>query len=284
MPELPEVETVKSALDSAMKGKIIRSVQASGKTMRWPIPENIKQVITGARITGLNRRAKYILINMQKENEEISLLLHLGMSGSVRIYPSEKSNIASKAHDHLILECRDDKNEQYITAVLNDPRRFGGVALMPSHMVDNHPLISHLGPEPLSNQWNGDVFHTAIKLRKAPIKSVLLDQKIVAGIGNIYASEALYLARISPRRQARRISKKSAETLTLSVRHVLQLAIEAGGTSLRDHIQPGGEVGYFAQHLHVYGREGEPCHNCDKPVKMIRQSGRAGFYCSQCQR
>lgn len=282
MPELPEVETVKSALDISLKGKVIHQVKTSGKLMRWPIPSDIGEVITGAIVTSCHRRAKYILINMVKRQQELTLLVHLGMSGSVRIYPAKMAAIAAKTHDHLIIEAAQDNH--LITAVLNDPRRFGGVALMPSNTVEQHPLIKHLGPEPLGNRWNADAFHNELKRRKAPIKAVLLDQHVVAGIGNIYASEALYLAGIAPKRAAHRISKAKADMLTQAVRQVLTQAIEAGGTSLRDHVQPGGEIGYFAQQLRVYGRQGAPCHDCGKPIKMIRQSGRASFYCSQCQR
>ena len=284
MPELPEVETVKAALDTAVKGKVITSIKTSGKTMRWPIPSDLGEVITGATISYVRRRAKYIIMEMKTEEKDLCLILHLGMSGSVRIYPDKISDIPQKLHDHLIMDCQNENTDEQVTAVLNDPRRFGGVALISADAVNDHPLIRHLGPEPLGNQWNGDSFHAILKTRKAPIKSVLLDQHVVAGIGNIYASEALYLAGITPRRQANRISKNKAEALTRSVRQVLEQAIAAGGTSLRDHVQPGGEIGYFAQQLHVYGREGEPCHHCSKPIKMIRQSGRASFYCSQCQR
>lgn len=283
MPELPEVETVKSALDTSLKGKVIHQVKTSGKTMRWPIPSDIAEVITGAIVTSCHRRAKYILISMTKSQKELTLVVHLGMSGSVRIYPDKMAAIAAKPHDHLIIEVAAEGDDT-ITAVLNDPRRFGGVALMPSNKVEQHPLIKHLGPEPLGNRWNGDAFHAELKRRKAPIKAVLLDQHVVAGIGNIYASEALYLAGIAPKRAAHRISKAKADILTQAVRQVLTQAIEAGGTSLRDHVQPGGEIGYFAQQLHVYGRQDAPCHRCGKAIKMIRQSGRASFYCSQCQR
>jgi formamidopyrimidine-DNA glycosylase len=288
MPELPEVETVKAALDEVVKDKMIHHIITSGKNMRWPIPSDLEERINGAMITHVRRRAKYILMGMKTRQQDLCLILHLGMSGSVRIYPEPITDIIPKKHDHLIIGCRDSQQSGekngHITAVLNDPRRFGGVALILADAVDAHPLIKNLGPEPLGNQWNGDALHAAITTRQAPIKSVLLDQHVVAGIGNIYASEALYLAGITPRRKASRISKAKANDLTRSVRQVLEKAIAAGGTSLRDHVQPGGEIGYFAQQLHVYGREGKPCHHCAKPIKMIRQSGRASFYCSQCQR
>jgi formamidopyrimidine-DNA glycosylase len=284
MPELPEVETVKAALDASLKGKVITGIKISGKTMRWPIPSDLGEVITGATVSDVRRRAKYIVMELIKGEKNLCLILHLGMSGSIRIYPTSMSEIPQKTHDHLIMDCQDENNDERMTAVLNDPRRFGGVALISADAVNDHQLIRHLGPEPLGNHWNGEAFHAALRMRKAPIKSVLLDQQVVAGIGNIYASEALYMAGITPRRQACRISKIKADELTRSVRQVLEKAIAAGGTSLRDHVQPGGEIGYFAQQLHVYGREGEPCHHCTKPIKMIRQSGRASFYCSQCQR
>ena len=303
MPELPEVETVRTAMESQMQGLLIRKVIISDKRMRWPIPENLPERITGGVIMGVRRRAKYLLIDItsksgnrqkQPKDEEAKktkdwcLLLHLGMSGSVRIYPPDHHPPQPQKHDHLIIWAGQDQNHDHAGAstimVLNDPRRFGGAQLILRQDQDQHPLLRTLGAEPLGNQWNGAALMTAIKGRKTSIKAALLDQQVVSGIGNIYASEALYQAGISPKRQAGNISKARIETLTGAVKDVLRRAIAAGGTSLRDHVQPGGEIGYFVQKLHVYGREGEACHQCKTPIKMIRQSGRSSFYCPQCQR
>lgn len=296
MPELPEVETVRTAMENQMKGLVIREVRISDKKMRWPIPQNLPTLITGGRIMGVRRRAKYLLMDIDmaagmraeithgkgdKKDEEWCLLLHLGMSGSVRIYPPNHHAPPPQKHDHLILYSGGD---QITTMVLNDPRRFGGAQLIKRQDQDQHPLLQALGPEPLGNQWNGDALKTALKDRKTSIKTALLDQRVVAGIGNIYASEALYQAGISPKRQAGKISLSRIDALTTAVKDVLMRAIAAGGTSLRDHVQPGGEIGYFVQRLHVYGREGEACHHCQTPIKLIRQTGRSSFYCPQCQR
>ena len=303
MPELPEVETVRTAMESQMKGLIIRRVIISDKRMRWPIPENLPEQLNGGVIMGVRRRAKYLLIDIdvgrgksEKLNQEQSanktkewcLLLHLGMSGSVRIYPPDNHPTQQQKHDHLIINADHDQSNDMDTAwtkmVLNDPRRFGGAQLIKRQDQDQHALLRALGTEPLGNQWNGEALKKAIKGRKTSIKSALLDQRVVAGIGNIYASEALYQAGISPKRQAGKISISRIEALTGAVKDVLRRAIAAGGTSLRDHVQPGGEIGYFVQKLHVYGREGEACHHCKSPIKLIRQSGRSSFYCPQCQR
>jgi len=303
MPELPEVETVRTAMESQMKGLIIRKVIISDKRMRWPIPENLPEQLNGGVIMGVRRRAKYLLIdidvgrgNSEKLNQEQGankttewcLLLHLGMSGSVRIYPPDHHPTQQQKHDHLIINADHDQSNDMDAAwtkmVLNDPRRFGGAQLIKRQDQDQHPLLRALGTEPLGNQWNGEALKKAIKGRKTSIKSALLDQRVVAGIGNIYASEALYQAGISPKRQAGKISISRIEALTGAVKDVLRRAIAAGGTSLRDHVQPGGEIGYFVQKLHVYGREGEACHQCKSPIKLIRQSGRSSFYCPQCQR
>ena len=308
MPELPEVETVRTAIESQMKGLVINKVTISDKKMRWPIPQDLPEQIIGGVIMGVRRRAKYLLIDIDmahdkkwmlsgltKENREEHkgiewcLLIHLGMSGSVRIYPPDHNTTKQQKHDHLIIRSgghhpTKGQDTGLTQMVLNDPRRFGGAQLIKRSDQDQHPLLRALGAEPLGNQWNGEALKEALKGRKTSIKAALLDQRVVSGIGNIYASEALHQAKISPRRQAGTISKVKAEALSTAVKDVLMRAIASGGTSLRDHVQPGGEIGYFVQKLHVYGREGQACHQCSSTIKLIRQAGRSSFYCPQCQR
>ena len=286
MPELPEVETVRVALANATSGGVVRSVETSGKVMRWPIPGHLPDVMAGASIRGYRRRGKYILMDIEAkagmkdgpEHQPLVVLIHLGMSGSVRIHPAGMKP-GNEKHDHLIMTMADNQR-----VVLNDPRRFGGVALMTPREEPGHKLLSAMGIEPLGNSLSGAFLKDAMQSKKTSIKASLLDQRIISGIGNIYASEALFMAGINPRRQAGRISTSRLDLLAGSICKVLEEAIMAGGTSLRDHVQPGGEIGYFAQQLAVYGREGEGCPQCSAPIRMIRQTGRASFYCPQCQR
>ena len=289
MPELPEVETVCQALADAIRGEEILAVWTSGKVMRWPIAPDLAMGITERSVSGIRRRGKYILMELAEDGRhKETLLIHLGMSGSVRITPlaTPEGEIAKgeKAHDHLVLITgRRGPGASGNRVVLNDPRRFGGVALMKAGAEESHPLLRHMGIEPLGNAMNGPFLRAAMAGKKTSIKAALLDQRIIAGIGNIYASEALFRAGISPRRQARNIGAARAERLALAMIEVLKDAIADGGTSLRDHVQPGGEIGYFVQRLDVYGREGEACHRCAGVVRMIRQTGRASFYCPSCQ-
>ena len=296
MPELPEVETVKNAMAEAALGARLTSIWTSGQKMRWPIPADIEAALTGETIIGMRRRGKYIIMEtardhgaQKNENQghqdtrqpHHAMIIHLGMSGSVRIYQGGIKD-APKKHDHLMMTV--DHQGEVKTMVLNDPRRFGGIQLTPYGEDQNHALIRHMGIEPLGNEMSGAFMAAAFKGKTAPIKSALLDQRIIAGIGNIYASEALFLAQISPKRQAKNVSKVKLDRLNEAIRTVLTKAIAAGGTSLRDHVQPGGEIGYFVQQLNVYGKEGEACPQCQSAIKMIRQTGRASFYCSACQR
>ncbi len=287
MPELPEVETVKRAIATTAFGHKLGEVWTSGKAMRWAIPDDIDQQLSGLVIMGVRRRGKYIILdlgNIVKQaplKEDKSVIIHLGMSGSIRIYPEHHALVAMQ-HDHMVIKTTSHNGG--VRIVLNDPRRFGGVQVVMANTDGNHPLLRGMGVEPLGNNFNGDLMKTAFAQKSSPIKSALLDQKIIAGIGNIYASEALFLAEISPKRLAKNIGLRKLDTLAGAIRKVLEKAIDAGGTSLRDHVQPGGEIGYFAQQLNVYGRLDAPCPKCTKPIKMIRQAGRASFYCSACQR
>ncbi|MEK9573004.1 MAG: bifunctional DNA-formamidopyrimidine glycosylase/DNA-(apurinic or apyrimidinic site) lyase [Candidatus Puniceispirillaceae bacterium] len=275
MPELPEVETVRSALEPVLHGQQISSVRLTRQDLRWPLPGNLPESLTG-QICGLPwRRGKYILIPLLPSGK--TLLVHLGMSGAIRLYQHQPAQFGK--HDHFSVGLADGQ-----WFVFSDPRRFGHLDLLESGKEEAHPLLSGMGVEPLSNHFSPAYLDRVLAARKQPIKTALLDQRLIAGLGNIYVSEALFRAGISPRRQARNIAGKRSERLVPAIRATLTEAISAGGTSLRDHIQPGGEIGYFVQNLKVYGREGADCLVCDKPIKMIRQGGRSGFYCPNCQR
>ena len=281
MPELPEVETVKTAIADAMMGHKITHVSTSGKKMRWPIPEDIHSQLVQGQIQTLKRRGKYILVNIVKSELRKTMIIHLGMSGSIRIYDKNQT-IEPQKHDHMIMNTKSGEIEK--TLVLNDPRRFGGVDINMTENVEKHPLLAKMGVEPLGNGLNAVDIKDAFSGKTTPIKTALLDQSIIAGIGNIYASEALYRSGISPKRLAKNLSIKKIEDLIVAIKSVLNDAIAQGGTSLRDHVQPGGEIGYFVQSLDVYGRTNQPCRTCDAPIKEIKQTGRASFYCSMCQR
>lgn len=274
MPELPEVETVCRGLDPVLTGQVISRVDLHRKDLRRPFPQGLKTLIESAQVTHITRRAKYIQIHL---NNNYVLIIHLGMSGRIVFHPHDYE---PQIHDHFILHM---KNKQQI--VLNDPRRFGSVDLLKDDELDTHPLFSHLGPEPLSNGFSGPVLAEAIKGKKAAIKQVIMDQRVVVGVGNIYASEALFWSGISPEKPAGRVQGDQAEALVRAIKKVLQKAIKAGGSTLRDHRQANGELGYFQHSFSVYDREGLPCSVCKtKPIKRIVQGGRATFYCSQCQK
>jgi formamidopyrimidine-DNA glycosylase len=281
MPELPEVETVKRAIAASTTNHRIVDVSTSGQNMRWPIPKDIASQIKDGVMTGFRRRGKYILIDINTGHDSKTMIIHLGMSGSVRIYPRAEM-VEPKKHDHMNLVTK-GQNDQ-ATLVLNDPRRFGGVQITNTESAEGHPLLKRMGVEPLGNELNAVMMEQAYSGKTAAIKTALLDQHIIAGVGNIYASEALFRAGISPKRLAKNVSREKLEKLSTAIKDVLNEAIAQGGTSLRNHVRPGGEIGYFAQSLKVYGRKGAPCPTCGEPIKEIRQTGRASFYCSQCQR
>ena len=278
MPELPEVETVRRALVPAMQGRKITAAFVGRNDLRWSLPTDLANRITGRQVTGLDRRAKYILIRLS--GDEV-LLLHLGMSGSVRIH-NTLPHLAK--HDHVMFEMAPDATGQLAFVVFRDPRRFGWIDLFPSAAEPKHKLLAHLGPEPLGKTFSPVYLAACLKTRTGPIKTVLLNQQLVAGLGNIYVSEALFRAGISPRRRASSIRGARADRLAAAIIDTLRAAIDDGGTSLRDHVQPGGDIGYFVQRLAVYGRAGEPCLICAAPVKSLVQAGRSSFYCPRCQR
>ena len=273
MPELPEVETVRAALESVISGQTIADVRLTRGDLRWPLPKNLDKNLVGRRCSAPKRRGKYILIDLSHKE---TLLIHLGMSGAIRLY-GYKPNF--EKHDHFSVEFT---SGQWI--VFSDPRRFGHLDLFESAATPKHPLLFCLGVEPLSDSFTQSALTSMMRNRKTLIKSALLDQRLVAGLGNIYVNEVLFRAGISPNRKAGSIAGQRALRLTNAIKAVLREAIKAGGTSLRDHIQPGGEIGYFVQNLRVYGRAGQPCVDCGQAIKQIIQSGRSSFYCPSCQR
>lgn len=283
MPELPEVETVRRGLAPAMEGFVIKRAQVNRPDLRWPFPENMAERLTGKRVLQLRRRSKYILADL---NSGETALIHLGMSGRMLVSGDPLGQFvhthpAPEKHDHVVL---DMENGARIT--FNDPRRFGAMDLFSTDHGDVHPLLASIGPEPLGNGFDETYLVNALGHRNTPMKSALLDQKTIAGLGNIYVCEALFRSKIHPTRPARRVSKERVSRLVQTIRDVLSDAIEAGGSSLRDFRQADGELGYFQHNFDVYGREGEPCRTpeCSSSIRRIVQSGRSTFYCPTCQR
>jgi formamidopyrimidine-DNA glycosylase len=270
MPELPEVETTVRGLVPVLEGRRLTSVEVRRADLRRAFPVDLRQRLTGARVTGLSRRAKYGLIDTDRGD---TLIFHLGMSGRWRIDPGELG-----AHDHFVLETEEGRR-----LALNDPRRFGSVDLVPTEELAEHEPFRKMGPEPLGDDFTAATLHRALQGRAAPIKAMLLDQRIVAGLGNIYVCEALHMAGIAPSRAAGRISLMRLERLVEAVKAVLLSAIEAGGSTLRDYARPDGELGYFSKQFLVYGREGAPCA-CGGVVQRVALSGRSTFFCPRCQR
>ncbi len=276
MPELPEVETVRRALVPAMEDRQILHAHVGRPDLRWPLPDQLASRLEGRVVGGLQRRGKYVLLKLDQGE---TMLLHLGMSGSIRIHQAQPP---IGKHDHIVLTMGSGMaNAAESWIVFNDPRRFGWLDL---YRGEVHPMLVDMGPEPLGNSFSADHLVAALAGRKGPIKTALLDQALVAGIGNIYACEALFMAGLSPRRKAGTIRGGRADRLVAAIRSVLASAIEDGGTSLRDHVQPGGQIGYFVQRLIVYGRDGQLCGTCGSTIRRIIQSGRSSFYCPDCQR
>ncbi|WP_338447249.1 bifunctional DNA-formamidopyrimidine glycosylase/DNA-(apurinic or apyrimidinic site) lyase [Pelagerythrobacter marensis] len=271
MPELPEVETTVRGLARYLEGERIARVAVNRPDMRRPFPAELAQMLTGARVTGLGRRAKVGLIHTDRGQ---TLLFHLGMSGRWRIDPA-----APDRHDHLVLETGAHR------FALNDARRFGWVDLVATDSLDRLAAFAAMGPEPLGPGLTAGHLHAALAGRKQAIKLLLLDQRIVAGLGNIYVCEALFRARIDPRKAGGRVSRAALERLVPAIRDVLEQSIADGGSSLRDYARPDGELGYFATRFDVYGREGEPCRRCDGgTVRRLAQGGRSTWFCPRCQR
>ena len=288
MPELPEVETVRRGLAPVMEGARFQRVEVRQRKLRWPLPKDFEKRLEGQTVEGLGRRAKYLLADLS--SGEV-LLMHLGMSGSFRIGKDAKPGVyyhersKSTAHDHVVFHMSNGA-----TVTFNDPRRFGSMKLVPRAKLDAEPLLCALGPEPLGNEFDAAMLAEACAGKKTSLKAALSDQRVVAGLGNIYVCEALFRARLSPKRQASTIADRNgkpnerAKALVEAIRAVLHDAIKAGGSSLRDHRRTDGSLGDFQHNFQVYDREGEPCPHCKGKIKRIVQTGRSTFYCPACQK
>jgi formamidopyrimidine-DNA glycosylase len=283
MPELPEVETVRRGLEPALVGRVLARVEARRADLRFPFPPDFAVRLTGRTVTALSRRAKYLLADLDDGNV---LIAHLGMSGSFRVeddvpgrFHHERSRLST--HDHVLIE-----TDRGTHIIYNDPRRFGFMLLVPRAELAEHRLIKGLGIEPLGNELDGPYLMSVLIKRGTSLKAALLDQRLIAGLGNIYVCEALFRAGLSPKRSAKTLSAVRAAKLADAIRAVLGEAVSAGGSSLRDHAQTTGELGYFQHSFRVYGRTGQPCAapGCSGTVRRIVQNGRSTFYCPACQR
>lgn len=269
MPELPEVETTRRGIAPYLTGQVIRALHVHQPRLRWPVPTELTQALEGQAATAVERRAKYLLVHF----EHGTLIVHLGMSGSLRLAAHDTPRLT---HDHIELDLGEAGVLRY-----NDPRRFG--AWLWSNDWERHPLLAALGPEPLSDDFDGHWLYRLAKGRRMPVKPFLMDGHVVVGVGNIYATEALFLAGIDPRRHAGNVSLKRFECLAGDVKRVLSAAIELGGTTLRDFVNADGKPGYFQQTLNVYGRAGEPCRRCAEPLKQVSLGQRTTTWCPRCQ-
>ena len=293
MPELPEVETVRRGLIPVLEGRRLARAEVRREGLRRPFPERLAERLAGAGVERLGRRAKVLLADLSTGE---TLLVHLGMSGRMTVSGSGPAADAGSGealgafvhgvgaaarHDHLVLHA-----EGGARVTLNDARRFGAVDLWPTDALDEHPMLRALGPEPLSDAFDGPALAARLSGRRAPVKAALLDQRVVAGLGNIYVCEALHRARIHPGREAGRISRARVHALAGAIRSVLEEAIEAGGSTLRDHRRADGEIGRFQHAFRAYGREGAPCptQGCGGAIRRVLQGGRSTFHCPACQR
>ena len=292
MPELPEVETVRRGLEQAMAGERITRVEVRRGDLRWPLAKDFAQRLEGKLVTGLGRRAKYLLVDLSSGDV---LLMHLGMSSSFHVFLGKDKHLGRYyreranhlAHDHIVFHLGSGAS-----VTLNDPRRFGSMKLIPRAQLDAEPLLRGLGPEPLGNAFDAAMLARACRGKKTSLKAALLDQRVVAGLGNIYVCETLYRAHLSPKRLASTIADRKgalnerAERLVDGIKGVLTQAIKDGGSSLRDHRLTDGELGMFQHHFRVYDRAGEPCRTqgCRGTIKRIVQNGRSTFYCPVCQK
>lgn len=268
MPELPEVETTRRGIEPHILGRRISAVVVREHRLRWPVDENLSDRLVGGCFLRARRRAKYLLL----DSEHGTLMVHLGMSGSLRVMTREEPPMF---HDHIDIQFDGGLCLRY-----NDPRRFGSFHWLGS---DDHPLLNHLGPEPLLDDFDGAWLYAKSRGRRSSVKQFLMDGKIVVGVGNIYANEALFTAGIRPDRAAGRVALSRYEALAQAVKRILQGAIEQGGTTLRDFVGGDGKPGYFAQQLKVYGRGGQACRHCKFTLKEIRQNNRTTVFCPQCQ-
>src|SRR5690242_13737144 len=292
MPELPEVESVRRGLAPAMEGARFRKVETRRRDLRWPLPRDFAKRLEGQKVESVGRRAKYLTVDVSSGDV---LLMHLGMSGSFRVVKDRGKEVQPGAyhfdkgklekHDHIVFHM---SNGSVVT--FNDPRRFGMMKIVPRGKIEDEPLLRWLGPEPLGNRFDAEMLAAPCAGKKTSLKAALLDQTVVAGIGNIYACEALFRARLSPKRRASTIADRNgkpndrARALVDAIKAVLNDAIKAGGSSLRDHRQADGSLGYFQHNFSVYDREGQKCPGCKGAVKRIVQNGRSTFYCPSCQK
>lgn len=287
MPELPEVETVRRGLVPAMEGRLIARAIQRRPDLRWPLPERFAERLSGRRVLRLGRRSKYILADLDDSGAgPETLIVHLGMSGRMLVSGAAVAGFYVPAggaakHDHVVFEM-----EGGATITFNDARRFGAMDLWPTEAIAKHRLLAGLGPEPLGNGFHGDYLAGRLAGRRMPVKAALLDQKIVAGLGNIYVAEALHRARISPKRLAGAVSRAGIDRLVAAINATIADALDAGGSSLRDYRQADGELGYFQHSFRVYDREGVACptEGCAGRISRIVQSGRSSFHCPVCQR
>jgi formamidopyrimidine-DNA glycosylase len=278
MPELPEVETIRRGIEPHVVGRTITRVVVRDPRLRWPVPRNFARTLTGGAIRAVQRRGKYLLLDVEARRGERTdaghVILHMGMTGRLSVLDAATP---VRKHDHLDLELSDGRVLRF-----NDSRRFGAALWWPGTQP-SHVLLRHMGPEPLDEAFNSGYLLVRSRGRRAPVKAFLMDGRIVVGVGNIYASEALFRARIRPQRPAGRVTRAEWERLVPAVRAVLNDAIAAGGTTFRDFRNSGGEPGYFGQELFVYDREGQPCRRCRTPIRRTVIGQRASYYCPRCQ-
>jgi formamidopyrimidine-DNA glycosylase len=271
MPELPEVETTRRGIAAHILAERVIRIIVREPRLRWPVPSDLNKRISGQHVRKVDRRGKYLLLYTDRD----CLIIHLGMSGSLRVI---KYNARPEKHDHVDIVFESGTILRY-----RDPRRFGSFHLAQGD-PNNHKLLADLGPEPLSVDFTSDYLFQKSRGRKQVIKNFIMDSKLVVGVGNIYANEALYASGISPKRQAGRVSRANYDKLVPAIKTILTQAIKAGGTTLRDFVSGEGNPGYFSQDLKVYGRAEEPCVQCDKPIKLVRLGQRSSYYCSYCQK
>jgi len=271
VPELPEVETTRRGIRRALRGRRIEAFVLKDHRLRWPVDRSLGKVLPGQRVRDVRRRAKYLLIDLDRG----TLIAHLGMSGSLRVVPPDAPWLK---HDHYELRLDGGRCLRF-----NDPRRFGSLHWTTDDPQE-HPLLADLGPEPLGREFDGDYLAQRAKGRKVAIKQFLMDQRVVVGVGNIYASEALFHAGIHPRRAAGKVSRERLGRLAKAVKKVLSASIRQGGTTLRDYVNADGTPGYFRQKLYVYERDGQPCRHCGTPIRKLAQGQRSTYFCPSCQK
>ncbi|MEE9413129.1 MAG: bifunctional DNA-formamidopyrimidine glycosylase/DNA-(apurinic or apyrimidinic site) lyase [Methylococcales bacterium] len=276
MPELPEVETTRRGIEPHLKNRIIQEIIIRQSSLRWLVPKHMASKYSGQKIIGVVRRGKYLLIHTgNKQIINATILIHLGMSGSLRIL---EQSVSPRKHDHIDILLDNNKLLRF-----HDPRRFGAFLDCPGVEPLSHPLLANLGPEPQSNDFSGEYLYQASRNRTRNIKSFIMDSHVVVGLGNIYATETLYEAGIHPTRAAGKISRNRYINLVFHAKKIIDNAIQQGGTTLRDFVNVSGKPGYFKQQLKVYGRENQPCFECQAPIRRVKQSQRSSWYCPQCQ-